>query len=261
MLKAYIDDSHMNQPPVYLLAGWIAPAHQWVRFSNAWREALLMKPSVEYFKFSDAMNFNGPFNGISEQSRNQKVALLVRTIQEHSLLGISTTIPSSVFLGLFGPGCPAIALRNPYFLAFFDIISRAISYYDSSGTTEKIEFVFDDQPGQEEVVLEAWNLFLDTAPDRFKRLLGGPPIFQSDRDVVALQAADLHAGWLHKLDEAAILKRDPPEPLWGRAGDEIQRIYRVFTPELAEAMFERVFGYRPLRVTMTFGYGISEPLE
>jgi hypothetical protein len=51
MLKAYIDDSNMNSPPVSVLGGWVGPAKEWAAFSDCWAEALWMKPRLGYFKF------------------------------------------------------------------------------------------------------------------------------------------------------------------------------------------------------------------
>jgi hypothetical protein len=45
MLKAYIDDSRMNQPTLYSLGGWVAPTEKWALFSDAWRDILWMHPN------------------------------------------------------------------------------------------------------------------------------------------------------------------------------------------------------------------------
>ena len=68
MLKAYLDDSSMGQAPVYVLAGWVASAKVWAPFADAWDKVLRMSPRIEYFKFDDAMTFDGPFRGMSEES-------------------------------------------------------------------------------------------------------------------------------------------------------------------------------------------------
>lgn len=97
MLRAFVDDSHMGQPPVYILGGWIAPAETWARFSDAWQDVLWMAPRIEYFKYAEAMNSNGQFNGISSERRDEKVRLLLKVIEDHSLFGISSIIPASTY--------------------------------------------------------------------------------------------------------------------------------------------------------------------
>jgi hypothetical protein len=49
-LKAYIDDSNMNLPPVSVLGGWMGPAKDWAHFSDCWAEALWMKPRAGLFQ-------------------------------------------------------------------------------------------------------------------------------------------------------------------------------------------------------------------
>jgi hypothetical protein len=126
MLKAYIDDSRMGQPPIYVLGGWIADAKVWAPFSDGWKDILRMKPSIEYFKFSDAMTLNGPFSGFSEGSRDEKLRLLVNLIAEHQLLGLSCSVPHHYFLPLFGRH-PNPEIRNPYILMFYALDLAATS--------------------------------------------------------------------------------------------------------------------------------------
>src|SRR5262249_26574227 len=102
MLKAYIDDSPMNQPPLYSLGGWVASVEKWTPFSDAWRDILWMSPRIQYFKLDEAVNFNGEFQGMSEESRNEKLRLLVALIEEFDLLGVVSLIPHNIFYPLFG---------------------------------------------------------------------------------------------------------------------------------------------------------------
>ena len=88
MLKAFIDDSNMNTGPVFVLGGWIAPAQTRAAFSDAWQEALRMSPRIEYFKLTEALNFNGEFNGLSEKSRDEKLTLLMSIIDEFKLTAV-----------------------------------------------------------------------------------------------------------------------------------------------------------------------------
>jgi hypothetical protein len=257
MLKAYIDDSRMRQPPVYVLGGWVAPAKTWGSFSDAWQEVLRFGRHIEYFKFSEAMNFNGEFNEMTEEARNEKLRLLVRVIEEHNLLGIVSILPHHLFEPLFGRH-PNKDVRNPYLPSFFGIISRLARHYGDLGVNEKIEFAFDYQPGADSMGMAqaGWELFRSTAPPKYRALLSDhPPTFHSDRDIVALQAADLHAGWTRAIQEADLLGAEIPRPPWGEIGSRIKRVAYVWTPRLAEAVFEEMFGWKPPRFTYTFHEG------
>ena len=232
MLKAFIDDSGMNQPPVSVLAGWVAPAAQWAAFSDYWDKILRMSPRIRYLEFDEAMNFKNEFFGMSESSRNEKLNLLVGALEEFNPLGVATVIPHDTFHKFFGKNDSGV-LRHPYAISFYQIISRLYRHYSSVGAVQKIEFVFDEQADQYDRVMEGWRLFVDHASPEHKQMIGSRPAFVSDMDVKPLQAADLHAGWVRRLDAAAITGEPLPEPIWKKRGAAIQRVNWVMTDEAA----------------------------
>jgi len=246
MLKAFIDDSRMNQAPLYSLGGWVAPAATWAPFSHAWRDILLMKPRIEYFKLDEAINFDGEFRGMSEQSRNEKLRLLVGLIEEFDLLGVVSLMPHHIFYPLFGRH-PQREVRNPYVLSFFGIIAHVVGHMHQAGIENKVEFVFDYQPNSIKQVLEGWELFKQSAPARFRKFLTEhPPSFLDDKDVVALQAADLHAGWARIRNE--LLPGADPEPIWGKdKGSKIRSLIKIWDEQSCITVFEEMFGYKPAR--------------
>jgi len=118
------------------------------------------------------------------------------------------------------------------------------------GIEDKIEFVFDYQPGSNQMrqVEQGWEIFKSIAPPEYKDyLFDHPPTFQSDRLVLALQAADFHAGWLHTQTAHEILGMKTPAPLWGAIGDSIQRVYWIMQPQHAEEIKQRAIadGVKP----------------
>jgi len=244
MLKAYIDDSRMNQPPLYSLGGWVASTETWAPFSDAWRDILWMKPRIEYFKLDEAVNFNGEFQGMSEESRNEKLRLLVGLIEEFDLLGVVSLIPHNIVYPLFGRH-PQREVRNPYVLSFFGIIARVAGYMHQAGIEDKVEFVFDYQPTSMNQVLEGWELFKRNAPPKFRRFLTEhPPNFLDDKQFVALQAADLHAGWARIRNE--LLTGTDPEPIWGKdKGSKIRSLIKIWDEHACSTVFEEMFGYKP----------------
>jgi hypothetical protein len=254
MLKAFIDDSKMNQPPLYVLAGWVAPVSVWAPFSDAWRDILWMKPRIEYFKFDEAIGFNGEFNGMSIESRNEKLRLLVNLIEEFDLLGVASLLPHHLFNPLFGRH-PVWQVRNPYVLSFFGIVAHIIGHLGTHGMIdEKIEFVFDYQPHSIKTVLEGWEQFKETAPPEFRRFLTEhPPSFLDDKNVVALQAADLHAGWARSRDELVFAGIDDVEPIWGKErGSKIRCLVKHWDEHSLSDLFEQMFGRRPVMITAHF---------
>jgi hypothetical protein len=249
MLRAFFDDSNIRQGPVYVLAGWVAPAEKWTPFANDWQAVLDMRPRVSYFKYSEAMNLSGEFLGISEPSRDEKLKLLVGILEEYGVVGISASVPHKVFAGWF---CRAPApFNNPYLMLLYGVAGRLLRYARSIDYTDTVDLIFDTQLDQVDKVMDAWSGFVRNAPDELRPLIGDPPIFRDDKKTLPLQAADLHAGWLREMNTALELGREVPTPPWHPRGGNIRREYNFMEWWHAQDTFERIFGYKP--ITYTFG--------
>jgi hypothetical protein len=262
MLKAYIDDSRMRQPPFYVLGGWFAPVHVWTKFSDAWRDILWMSPRIEYFKYEEATNFTGQFHGISEEKRNEKVRLLVNLIEEHQMQGISSVIPHNIYAALFADMDHKSA-RNPYFLSFFGISALLFGVLSQLQSQEKAEIIFDYQPGSDSMgeVQSGWEDFRSLAPpDLLRYVQIHPPTFLSDKDVVALQAADLHAGWSRYQIEC-LDSWKMPVPLWYPSGEKIRTHTRTWDAPSLVDIFESAFAVRPMLGSYTLKHGLNRPSD
>ena len=256
MLKAYFDDSRMGQPPCYVLGGWIAPVKVWAPFSDAWREVLWMKPRIKYFKFKEAMGFSGEFSGISEESRNEKLRLLVDLIAEYKILGAASVIPHDLFQKYFGRH-PDPTINDPYAPSLLGIVAEVIRHYKSLGIEEKIEFVFDYQPtaGQMASAERGWGHFVAALPPEYRELVTKhPPSFLDDKDVMPLQAADLCAGRVREQHDAGLLGQPHPAPLWGDKGAEIQCLQLLWNEDIAKLHYTRLFNQPPISYTFQHGY-------
>jgi hypothetical protein len=60
---------------------------------------------------------------------------------------------------------------------------------------DAIDFIFDDQIDKKDRLIAAWDSFKKMGHPTFKHLMGDTPAFRDDKNVLPLQAADLHA-WL-----------------------------------------------------------------
>jgi len=230
MLNAYIDDSNMNMPPVCVLGGWIGTVKEWASFSDSWAEALWMKPRLDYFKLTEAQNFTGQFIGWSEQSRDERLRLLVKIIERYKFLGVTNAIPYDAYKEVFGE-LPDKAVQNPYFVSFFGLVALLAGHYERQGHTESIDFVFDLQPGQAEIVTAAWRHFTEVAPPNLRPLIGDYPIFRNDKTTLPLQASDLGVGWSRQLAEDHYYGRRGRPPPWGIEVD-LQVLSRYWTKEM-----------------------------
>jgi hypothetical protein len=180
----------------------------------------------------------------------------VDLIAEHQLVGFSAIIPHNHFYPVFGVNHNP-DVRNPYHLAFYMLISRMVAHYAEIGVEQKIDFLFDYQPGSNsmEMVQKGWNTFITHAPPQWEPFLNKyPPNFFDDRQVLPLQAADLLAGWVRMYNEAIIFSREPPKPVWGNRGDSIKHHMRVFDTALSELVCQEMFGFKPVKFSYTFSY-------
>jgi hypothetical protein len=216
MLQAFIDDSGTGgQPPVFVLAGFVATADEWAAFSDEWQESLEMRPALNYFKMSEAMNFQGEFSGWSEQSRNDRVARLYRIIENHARAGISTVVSHAAYEKVFGSPRLPRPMQDPYYLLFFDLIAQvARSQREWLRLDDTTDFIFDDQVGKKDRLVGAWESFKAMASPAFKEVMGDTPIFRDDKNVLPLQAADFHAWLVRKRWEEVSLGRQRAQMPW-----------------------------------------------
>lgn len=140
-------------------------------------------------------------------------------------------MPLDDYKKVFGD-IPDKGVQNPYFLSFYGIITLLAGYYQRIGETEPIDFMFDEQPGQTEMVIAAWGRFLTVAPPELRPLLGSYPIFRDDKITLPLQAADLAAGRSRQLAEDRYYGREPRRAPWGDLQLDINVLARYWTKEM-----------------------------
>lgn len=186
MLQAYVDDSKSEQdPPFYVLGGYLGPAEMWARFSNEWRRSLDMRPPTKYFKYREALRGEGEFNGASEELRFHRIRTMRQLIEHFDLvefgIGFCISDHNDAFK-LVSPDRP-----NPYVFAASRIISLIVAASQIHGLPPFLEAwegatrLARDLPNQTPLVA---NLFRSA------------PSWADDEDVLPLQAADMHATWL-----------------------------------------------------------------
>src|ERR1700730_9070242 len=80
IVSGYVDESENDT--VFVLGGFVAPAEEWAKFSDAWAAALEAKPRIRLLKTNDAMHVppHGEFRGLSEESRDEKLRLFYSII-------------------------------------------------------------------------------------------------------------------------------------------------------------------------------------
>ena len=105
-------------------------------------------------------------------------------------------------------------------------------HFQRKGETDKINFVFDIQPGKVEIVTPAWEKFLEVAPKEIRPLVSDYPIFRDDKTTLPLQAADLAVGNSRRFAEARYYGQEPEPALWGNHELHIEVLGRYWTREM-----------------------------
>lgn len=213
LIKVYVDDSAVGAEPVSVLAGWAAPAETWVGFEKDWSDALGMSPKLKYFKETEATGRSGEFAGWSEQSFSDRMHRLTRIIADHALFGVISAVPTKLYSDVFGNN-PDKVIRYPYFFMINDLVSRMALYLGEIGYNGRVQFIFDEQKGQQEAVSESWGRLRESAPDHVRPLITEYPIFRSDQTTVPLQAADFSAGHVRRELIEFMNGRERPDAPW-----------------------------------------------
>jgi hypothetical protein len=192
MLRAFFDDSGRGQEPIYVLAGFIARAESWARFSDKWTEVCHQSPRIEYFKLYEANALEGQFRGWTKEARDRKMLALAPIIKDHVLCGLSVVMRHKDYAEVF-KGQIAKQMDQAYFWMYHRALYMCIQWQANNGLDEKMDFVFDEQEGQSDYILGRHDDFMALAPDFVKSRLNRPT-FMNDTDTPAVQAADMYAG-------------------------------------------------------------------
>jgi hypothetical protein len=230
MLKVYIDDSNVGVEPVSVLAGWAADEETWVSFEKEWSAALGMSPRLAYFKETEANGRSGEFAGWSEQSFADRMHLLMRIMADHKPFGLISAVPTKLYYEVFGKN-PDKVLAYPYFFMINDLVSRMGFWLERTGYIGKVQFIFDEQKGQEEAVSASWPRLLRSAPPNVRPLLTDYPIFRSDKTTMALQAADFSAGHLRRDLIESMDGKERPDAPWIAKMNEIVLLGKLWNEE------------------------------
>jgi len=88
---------------------------------------------------------------------------------------------------------------EPYYLAFFGIISGVARHQTAVGLTGEVDFIFDEEVMFKDKIQRDWDAFKANASSDTREFIGDSPVFRDDEKVLPLQAADLIAWWLRKM--------------------------------------------------------------
>lgn len=238
MLQAFVDASGKGDPNVLVIAGYVAQADEWAKFSQAWKEKL-DQAGIRRFKMNEMVR------------RPEIAGYFYRTIEEHDILAAISCVFDTrglvqfvdEFIGPLAAGHHL--LKNPYLYASRQIIENLAMAQKKIGLNEPIDFIFDDE-AEKARLMPFWGEFRDSLKPDIRKLMGAAPIFRDDEDFMPLQAADLWAWWVRKWfmdgNEQGVANIDLP---WG-AQRIIPRLHSCYDEAFLRSMLQESMQNMPI---------------
>jgi hypothetical protein len=203
-VQACVDDSYSKQSGIYVLGGAIATTERWAAFAGEWEELLglakLQRSGKRAFKMTEKFY--------------EFLPAFYKTIRKHAMCTFGFAFNVDQFersLAKFS-ALPFLNVEwnktaNHFIFAFavlMNVIASQKSEIDKRiGTTERIDFIFDNH-GDKRAILLGWDLFVETLGDEFRRHFRATPRFDDDENFLPLQAADFEAGYIRNRLERGI---------------------------------------------------------
>lgn len=185
VLQAYVDDSDTHTGEKRLvLAGYVHRIDVWKEFSDEWAKAL-----AEPRRLS-ALHMTESFHGWSRSEREAKLLRLAGVIRKFRPISIECSISSRDYKAVVEPYAP-YDLRHPYFPCFFGLVVSSARMVEELGLQGPLDFVFDERGNVGPNAVIWYEAIKQWQGPSIKKILGGPPIFKDDEEVLPLQAADM----------------------------------------------------------------------
>ena len=206
--QAFIDESVSNVTGEFVLAGHIATAENWARFTKDW------EPLLQYGTRDKHGNLHFKMSEMAQnKERMAGVPLFAKVIDEHVYNSISCRMNLEDFVGAqqrFKSFATAMRWtpnwgiwKNPYYFCFrglMDAFHRdRAKFHPHIPLDEKVDFIFDDR-SEKRPIYDAWDEILARMDSDVRARYGATPRFENDQDreFLPLQAADFWAWWVRE---------------------------------------------------------------
>jgi Protein of unknown function (DUF3800) len=201
MLRMYVDDSGKeDQSPHLVLAGYLSSTEKWAAFSNHW-QAILDDAGIDSFRMVEAWRLARKFRKIGALGRDRLIVQLIECIKAYTERAFIVSMPHDRFYHQLDVMDNHMhPLGRPYFGCFYSLLASVYKYAFERKFDQRLEVIFDEQGGEsQQYILSAMGEFRRLAGQDFTDLVIPTPTFQSDKDALPLQAADMLA-WLVRRD-------------------------------------------------------------
>lgn len=215
MLQAFVDESGRGQNyGAYVCAGFVAPVETWLVFARDWQIVLDLEPSLAYFKAREAAHKMQQFRGWSDTDRDIRLDAFWEVIRSHKVTPIRISIPQKHYARIF-KGKLSRKFDNPFWVPTYSIVMVTLGFLMNRRATDKVDFVFDSVlPKEEKFMRSGWEFYSHYAVRGTKPLIGNAPEFRSEKEVLPLQAADLHAWHARQQSVASSRGNTYENPHW-----------------------------------------------
>lgn len=183
----------------FVMAGVIAPAERMAFFSDEWQSCLDSKPSIKYFKMSEAANLRDEFDRkrFTAKQRDQKLIDLARIINKHIDYVLPVSIEVKAHAAIFSDWGMAKIMDKIYHWPFHNMImASAFHIWETNERKEPFRIIFDEEVmhgPKSKMFYPVTRLALETDFPKLKPILPTDVGFEKDTNFLPLQASDLFA--------------------------------------------------------------------
>lgn len=201
VLQAFMDESWNDAEGTFVIAGHIASAENWAKFSADWESILPFgvrdKDGSWHFK---AKEMNSP-------AGLERTQAFWRVIEKHVLMSLSCRINRRELTRARDRiHVPNLEINwgyvlNPYLVAFRVLMDGFHGWRtkieEFVPLSETVDFYFDER-AEKKQIREAWDEYMSSRPEEIRAFYGNEPRFEDDKKFLPLQAADLWAWWVRR---------------------------------------------------------------
>jgi hypothetical protein len=182
-LKAFIDESGKGDPPIFVMAGFIARAEEWAAFNDVWLGAL-----------------EEPFHMVAAVAAKdfRRINKCIEIIKQHDFPAIAVTVLHADYRRVFR-GRVSKRTDRPYFLIYHSLMALVCQWAEYAGINEKIDLIFDEQNEESDFLQSIFSKIMSFAPPEMKDRIGRRPIHVDDEEHPPLQAADTLAWCIRRM--------------------------------------------------------------
>lgn len=195
-LRAYLDASGtVDDSPFLVMAGYVAPIMQWVKFTKRWAKVLLDE-GLSHWHMVDFNGRAGEYCGWSDKQCQRVYAKLIRIITKHVSVGVVIAIDVKAYSEIIiGKELSQRFGTNPYQCCVAACIMEINRWATENVMTQRIAYTLErGDKGQKKILKRTLERVFDDKDSCEKLRLGAlTTVGKKDPEGTPCQAADILA--------------------------------------------------------------------